>query len=94
MLELNESVNSLVVSALAQQHKHTRGLYTAACKAVAEPDPQVVTRDIIEAVAKKLDESEDNALEHIGQYEPSVYSGEVAARWLRSHTGDDPPKSP
>ncbi len=43
----------------------------------------------LNAIANELDTSEDDALEHIGQYEPDVYSGEVAAQWLRSQAQEN-----
>ena len=43
----------------------------------------------LNAIADELDESEDDALEHVGHYEPSVFSGEVAARWLRAQANTD-----
>ena len=42
------------------------------------------TRWWLNAIADELDASEDRALEYIGQYEGDVFSGEVAARWLRT----------
>ncbi len=42
----------------------------------------------LNAIADELDKSEDGALEHIGQYESDVYSGEVAASWLRAQASE------
>jgi len=77
-MTLVESVERIVIEALAEMHTSTTR------SPANEPNSGIVTREIIIAIADKLDASEDGALEHIGQYEPSVYSGEVAADWLRS----------
>ena len=43
----------------------------------------------LNAIADELNTSSDNALEHIGEYDRDVYSGEVAATWLRSQANPD-----
>ena len=84
---LPDTINRILVEALAQQDTYSRGILGV--PEGDKPDSRKVTREIIGALAKVLDESEDDALEHIGQYERDVYSGEVVARWLRSQIGDE-----
>ena len=46
-------------------------------------------RWFLNAIADELNTSSDDLLEHIGEYDRDVYSGEVAARWLRSQVNPD-----
>ena len=86
---LPDTINRILVEALAQQDRFSSWNEHPEGSEPSEPDSRKVTREIIGALAKALDESEDDALEHIGQYERDVYAGEVVARWLRSQIGDE-----
>lgn len=84
MSDLRESVENIVVGALAQQDRHSRR---------GDPqdvDSRVVTRDIINAIADKMEERQGERIWTMGDCacDREAMSATEAFDWLRSEAPD------